>query len=143
MRKDFDKWNTLKKKLHYTNRVSPKFREREIWWCSLGLNIGFEQDGKNNLYERPVLVLKKYSADLVLILPLSSKNKINKYYLPTIHNKLRTSILLSQARVLSTKRFLRRIRKMNTKEFENIKFQFFNSIKTEPVRAPRVPYGNL
>ena len=45
--KEFDKWNELKKKLH--NSEKPKkfyFREREIWWCSLGLNIGFEEDGK-------------------------------------------------------------------------------------------------
>lgn len=35
------------------------FYEREIWWCSLGVNIGFEQDGTNDLFERPVLVIKK------------------------------------------------------------------------------------
>lgn len=49
--KNFDSWNELKKGLENTNRLLDKeffFHEREIWWTSLGLNLGHEQDGKNN-----------------------------------------------------------------------------------------------
>ena len=38
--KDFDRWNEQKKKLHDGER-EVLFHEREIWWCSLGVNIGF------------------------------------------------------------------------------------------------------
>ncbi|MDK2948964.1 MAG: hypothetical protein PWQ56_129 [Patescibacteria group bacterium] len=45
MEKSFDEWNEDKKKL---NKLNSKFflHEREVWWCSLGVNIGYEADGK-------------------------------------------------------------------------------------------------
>ena len=49
--KDFDKWNELKKKLH-VRQERLLFHEREIWWCSLGVNIGFEENGKNEKTNR-------------------------------------------------------------------------------------------
>jgi mRNA interferase MazF len=58
MKKDFRKWHFRKKLVHESKNI-PYFYEREIWWCSIGLNVGYEQDGKNDNFERPVLVLKK------------------------------------------------------------------------------------
>jgi hypothetical protein len=57
--KDFDGWNNVKKKVDTHNTSSLYFKEREIWWASTGVNIGSESDGKNELFERPVLILKK------------------------------------------------------------------------------------
>ena len=71
MQKDFDTWNLQKKQINNKHRRIT-FHEREIWWCSLGLNIGFEQDGKNYLYERPVLVIRKFNKHTLWILPLTS-----------------------------------------------------------------------
>jgi hypothetical protein len=28
--------------------------ERDVWWCSLGVNVGVEADGKHGNFERPV-----------------------------------------------------------------------------------------
>jgi len=45
--KDFDAWN-VKKKLTDTKMSSaPFFKERDIWWMSIGLNVGYEEDGKH------------------------------------------------------------------------------------------------
>ena len=49
--------------------------EREIWWCSLGVNVGHEEDGKNEQFERPALILKKWSNKTVIILPMTTKTK--------------------------------------------------------------------
>ena len=60
--KNFKAWS--KKKEFIEKRVLPDdfyFLEGEIWWAVLGVNIGHEIDGKNDMYERPVLVLKKIS----------------------------------------------------------------------------------
>lgn len=57
--KDFDTWSKEKKTLEQEGHDSLVFHEREIWWCSIGINVGDEQDGKNERFERPVLVLKK------------------------------------------------------------------------------------
>ena len=47
MEKDFDKWFVVKKQIHSMGgRVFA--HPREIWWCALGANIGYEQDGKRD-----------------------------------------------------------------------------------------------
>jgi mRNA interferase MazF len=57
--KNFEGWSKFKQKLdaHETPR-SLYFHEREIWWCSLGINVGSEFDGKNELFERPAVIVK-------------------------------------------------------------------------------------
>ena len=57
MKKDFDKWNERKKALNDRERIL--FNPREIWWCSFGVNIGSEQDGSGDNFERPVIIIKK------------------------------------------------------------------------------------
>jgi mRNA-degrading endonuclease toxin of MazEF toxin-antitoxin module len=119
MPKDFDGWNREKKRI---NDVSPVFaNEREIWWCSLGVNVGDEEDGKNMLFERPVLVLKKFNARIVLAVPLTTKVKPNPYYFPFAHDGMTFAVILSQVRLVSTKRFTRLIWKMGRKRFGEIK----------------------
>ena len=118
--KNFDKWNEQKKKIHQVE-FSGFIHEREIWWCSLGFNIGDEEDGKNDNFERPVLVLKKFNRKIVLAVPLSTKIKDNPYYFPFTHEDTKFAVILSQLRLLSTNRFARRIRKIDNTLFKQIK----------------------
>lgn len=78
MVKDFDNWNIKKQTIHNEGSL-PTFKEREIWWCSLGVNIGCEQDGKGIESRRPILVIKKYNKNQLLALPLSSIIKEHHY----------------------------------------------------------------
>ncbi len=78
MGKDFEKWNLLQKQIE-TN-LPPFFHEREIWWCSLGANIGVEEDGKNELFERPVLILRKFNKEMCWGLPLTTRKKEGPFY---------------------------------------------------------------
>ena len=71
--KDFDSWNEEKKSLENVGHDILAFHEREIWWCSIGINLGDEQDGKNELFERPVLILKKFNNKVAWVLPMSTK----------------------------------------------------------------------
>ena len=119
MQKDFDNWNEKKKKINgriFNNYV----HTREVWWCSLGVNVGFEQDGKHNFFERPVLVVRKFSRDVVIIIPLSSKIKQNKYCLNFMHDSQEFSALISQVRLISTKRLNRKIYEMDPIIFNKI-----------------------
>lgn len=118
--KDFDKWNEKKKELDvkiFNNYV----HEREVWWCILGVNIGSEQDGKHQLFERPVLVIRKFSKDVVLIVPLSSKKKENAYCIAFAQENQEYSALISQVRLISTKRLNRKIYRMNNVLFNVIR----------------------
>lgn len=44
MKKDYKKWMENKAKIN-NEKVRPFFHEREIWFSSIGENIGYEQDG--------------------------------------------------------------------------------------------------
>lgn len=120
MTKDFDSWNRKKKEINELN-FNDFVHEREIWWCSLGLNVGSEENGKNKSFERPVLILRKFNKDIVLVVPLTTKIKDNDYYFRFQHNNIWFSIILSQLRVISTKRLNRRIRKVDNHLFKNVK----------------------
>ena len=119
--KDFDRWNKKKKAIdRYTKNILPN--KREIWWLSIGLNIGVEQDGKNNNFERPVLVTKVFNRQCFLGIPITSADKSNKkYYFPIVHNNRKYFLVLSQIRLFSVKRLSRIIYKADNQDFLKIK----------------------
>ncbi len=121
--KDFKNWFKLKKEIN-VNKRTIRFYPREIWWCSLGANVGFEQDGKNNKFERPVLILRKFNDSVLWILPLTKSNKNGRYYCRLENNGIKYSIILSQVKLICAKRLLRRIRKLSKSEFTIVKNKF-------------------
>ena len=63
--KNFSEWNKKIEKLQ--QKVSNTyFYEREIWWASVGMNVGDEEDGKGDNYARPVLIVRKFNKNLFL-----------------------------------------------------------------------------
>ena len=121
MEKDFDKWN-IEKKIVDKKVVNRDlfFYAREIWWCSAGLNIGVEADGKNENYERPFLIIKKFNADMVWVLPLTTQEKNNKYYFKLNHEELISWVVLSQIKTISTKRLLRKVGSISEFDFKEV-----------------------
>jgi len=119
--KNFDNWNKKKKDIDYNiKNILPA--KRQVWWISVGLNIGVEEDGKNSNFERPVLVIKVFSRQCFLGIPITSSNKINKrYYFPIEHKNNKYFLILSQIRLFSTKRLSRKIFKINSQKFIKIK----------------------
>jgi mRNA interferase MazF len=120
MIKDFDRWNRRKKRLDATT-FDRYVHEREVWWCALGVNIGVEADGKHDNSERPVVVLYKFSRDAVLVVPLTSVAKPNPYYVSFSHDDRVFAAVFSQIRLISTKRLLRKIYRMDRRIFDEIK----------------------
>ena len=120
MQKDFDGWNKIKKDL---DKREEKFffKEGEIWWMSVGLNVAKESCGKGIIFRRPVLVLKKLSSDTFIGLPLSSKEKIGSWFIDiTVGNKKRY-VLLYQIRMFSTNRFESRLATVDDNDFKSVK----------------------
>jgi mRNA interferase MazF len=79
MEKDFDTWNEHKKTAN-GSEFNLYFYEREVWWCAIGVIVGFEQDGKGEKFARPVLVLKKYSKNVFVGIPLTTAKRESKYH---------------------------------------------------------------
>jgi len=119
--RQFIEWTKLKIRIHLSPEKELYFHEREIWWASLGINIGFEQDGKNETFERPILIIKKFNKYVMWALPLTSKERIGKYYYQTEYQGEQSTIILSQLRLISSKRLIRKVRKLPAKEFREIK----------------------
>jgi len=129
MEKEFDKWNVEKKSLEKIGHNELPFHEQEIWWCSIGINLGDEQDGKNELFERPILIIKKFNRKLAWVLPLTSKEKDGVYYHQLEYDGQKFSVILSQLRLLSVRRFRRFIRKISPEQFVEIKNKLISFLK--------------
>lgn len=120
--KQYDEWNTLKKSLNdEENKVF--FRERDVFWTSIGINVGYEQDGKGEIFSRPVLVLRKYSKNIFLGIPLSTKLKEGSFFFEFSLNNERSNALLVQARVYDAKRLENKIGMIGVEEFEQLKLK--------------------
>jgi len=95
------------------------FHEREVWWCALGANIGYEQDGSSELFTRPVVVLSKFNLDACLIVPLTAKPKKGKYYFSVGDVSGRDAVaVLSQIRFVDRKRLAMKIATMDQGTFD-------------------------
>lgn len=120
MIKDFTNWHKFKEKLDNRKRP-PTFNEGEVWWCSVGINVGVEADGKNIYFERPILVIRKYNDEMLWALPLTSKMKKGKFYFALRINGMTETVILSQIKTLSSKRLQRPIGKVDNYTFKKIK----------------------
>lgn len=117
----FVEWTKLKIKIHISKK-EVYFREGEIWWSCLGVNIGHEQEGKNKNFERPILILKKFNQHTLWAVPLTTKMKENNpYYHQYELNGEEYAAILPQLRLLSSKRLLRRIGIFPLADFEMIR----------------------
>ena len=101
--KRFLEWIKLKERLHQIAYKPPLFRQGEVWWCSIGENVGSEINGKSKLFSRPVLIFKKLSATTFLGIRTSSQDRNGSWYVRiTLQNKV-SVVILSQIRVFDYK----------------------------------------
>lgn len=121
MSKNFDSWNERKKIIHATN-ANRTYKEREIWWCFLGVNIGFEQDGSESDSDRPVLIIKGLSRETCLVIPLTTSGSEHPLRLAIgkVDGKAARA-MLSQMRVIDTKRLANKIDILDPTVFEPVR----------------------
>ena len=120
MDQEYDDWNEIKKKLSQKEEKF-FFKEGDIWWISLGKNLGTESYGKGEIFRRPVLIIKKLNSNSCIVLPLSSKNKTGTWFLDiTFQGEIKT-VLLYQIRMINTKRFQRRLGVLDDNDFRKVK----------------------
>ena len=130
MEKDFDSWNMRKK---FVDDASARvfFHPRELWFAYLGVNVGFEQDGRGAEFLRPILILRKFNNDMLWAIPLTKTWKpTNQYYtrfeyaaFPEVEGaSLEASVgILSQLRIIDGKRLRYKIGTVHAEEFNLIK----------------------
>ncbi len=112
----FVEWIKVKIKVHLSDRAQ-SFSEGEIWWVSLGQNVGTESNGKSANFERPALIIKKFNKDSFWGIPISTQIKEGRYYYSFILKDRKYCLNLSQLRLLSSKRMLRHINMLSQADF--------------------------
>ena len=127
MEKDFDNWNKLKK-ITDKKEINDEFNFHpgDVWWTALGVNVGKEIDGKNETFERPVLILKVINRHTLYILPLTSKdNFVDKYHYKVNYENGGSGVaVFSQIRVISSNRLLRNLSKISKEDLLTIRKLF-------------------
>jgi mRNA interferase MazF len=120
--KDFDSWNSRKKEVNDSHRKL-FYHEREVWWSSVGVNVGYEIDGKNENFERPVLVLRKVNQNQFIGLPITSQDKKGFFYVEArfSDDEGAGNVNISQLRVFSSNRLLRKMGMVRGDDYLNIK----------------------
>lgn len=100
------------------------FKEGEIWWCSIGMNVGNEIFGKGSKFERPVLILKKFYADFFFGIPITSKTKRGDWYVPISLGGKGITAILNQGRTFDAKRLIKKVGTLNAKDWQSVQIGF-------------------
>lgn len=117
----YNNWNVKKQNMHFSNNDELYFKESDIWWCSIGINIGSESYGKGGDFRRPILIIRKLSDDLCIALPLTSKIKVGTWFVNILLNGENRTVMLYQIRTFNRKRFQRKIGEVSIKDFNKVK----------------------
>jgi len=110
-----------------------------VWWCSVGVNVGVETDGKHDTFERPVLLVRVLNKEMLWTVPITSTMKDSPFYYPFLFKNEDRSVILTQLRVMSTKRLLRRVDVMSEEDFKKIIEALVCLVKAEPLHKGGVP----
>lgn len=130
--KNFGEWSRQKQKIDsHEIEDSLYIKEREVWWISVGVNVGAEIDGKNELFERPVLIFRKVGREQFYGLPLTSKGKSGPFYRLVHYDESAGNVCLSQLRVFSTKRLIRKIDVVKVEDILGVILDLSNLIIAE------------
>lgn len=129
IKKDFLTWHKKKQEIHDA-AIRRFYHEREVWWCSLGLNVGFEMDGKGEDFARPVLIIKGFSVETFIGVPLTTRKKKSVYYAEVnLGDGVYRQAALSQVRMIDTKRLQEKIGTLGRKQFRKIKQAVLKMLK--------------
>lgn len=117
-------WIKLKEKLHHIEAGSPVVKERDLWWVSFGENIGSEMNGKNSLFSRPALIIKKLSREFFLVAPTTSQSHEGSWYIKIKHAGKDTFVCLHQIRTVDFRRFSSQLGRIDESDFTAVKKAF-------------------
>lgn len=119
----FREWCALKIVL-WRKENTTVFNPGEIWWCSVGMNLGEEIFGKGLKFTRPVLIFRKFTSNSFLGLPLTLQPKTGTWYVEITLLDTKRWAMLNQARIFDKKRLQSRIGTLSEKELSAVRERF-------------------
>lgn len=122
--KDFLKWMKLKGKLDKMSHTAPFVSEGDMWWASIGENVGSEIGGKNDLFSRPVIILKKLAHGFYFVVPTSTQKREGTWYISFKHQSKDMIACLHQVRAIDHRRLSSKLGTLDSEDFMRIKSGF-------------------
>ncbi len=119
--KDYESWFPIKKKLNAQAKDKlPSFKQRQIWWAHIGVNIGHEVFGKGSRFKRPVLIIKKYDKFKFLAAPLSLQTPKRPNNVVIVFRDEQSTVLFDQLRTLDARRLRNFYGQLSRQQFEDV-----------------------
>ncbi len=122
--KKFLEWIGLKERLHVKICKAPYVNEGEIWWASVGENVGFEINGKSKLFSRPVIILRKLAHGFYFVIPTTTQKRVGDWYVSFMQSGWTGTACLHQARSIDYRRLWSKLGELDEEDLRRVKESF-------------------
>jgi mRNA interferase MazF len=122
--KKFSSWFRLKSQLHDAAHAAPLVSEGDIWWASVGENVGSEINGKSRLFSRPVVIYKKLAHGFYFVVPTTTQERKGSWFIAFRQNETRMVACLHQARAIDYRRLSTKLGTLDDEDFGRVKDGF-------------------
>tara|TARA_Y100000310_G_C20488990_1_gene718212 strand:- start:141 stop:533 length:393 start_codon:yes stop_codon:yes gene_type:complete len=122
--KRFTQWIGLKEKLHQQQHEAPHVSEGDIWWASVGENVGSEINGKSDLFSRPVIICKKLAHGFFFVVPTTTQEKAGSWFVGFKQHGRDMTACLHQARSIDYRRLSNKLGALDDSDFERVRAGF-------------------
>ena len=137
--KRFFEWIGLKERLDSRIMAAPHVSEGELWWASLGENVGAEINGKSRDFSRPVLIFRKLSSGFYFVIPLTTQMRTGSWYVSYQQGDKECTACLHQARSIDYRRLHSRLGELDEVDFLRVQEAFQKLyMKISPAISGRV-----
>jgi mRNA interferase MazF len=120
MEDQYLKWSTRQKFIQ-GKQTAVLFHERELWWCSIGINVGHEENGKGDRFARPVVIFRKFSGKTFWGIPVTTQINTSPFYVSIgVGDNMRRWAIVSQMRFFDTRRLLGKIGTIDKSDYHFI-----------------------
>ncbi len=120
----FLEWIGLKQKLHRGTQSPPLVSAGDIWWASIGENVGSEINGKSRLFSRPVIIFKKLAHGFYFVIPTTTKSKVGSWFVPFRQADRNMVASLHQARAIDHRRLSTKLGQLDDSDFDRVRKGF-------------------
>jgi mRNA interferase MazF len=117
----------LKERLHNIVGKPPLVSQGDIWWASVGENVGSEVNGKSALFSRPVIIFKKLAHSFYFAIPTTTKIRQGTWYVEFRQRERDMVACLHQARAIDYRRLSSNLGTLDDEDYSRIK-SGFNSL---------------
>lgn len=122
--KRFLEWIGLKETLHSRKHRPPLVSQGDVWWMSVGENVGSEINGKNDLFSRPAIIFKKLARGFYFVIPTTTQLHDGSWYVTFRHHGKDMVACLHQARAVDYRRLSSKLGTLDDADLARIKEGF-------------------